>query len=115
MRPVLVLALAAVGCAPKTGWERTTSRVCDDETPATVCLMATPDRPVEARVGGETILPGECAIAPKGGGRVRMELREHGKRDDFGVHAPKAKRTTVTLDPNEKKPQRSRTKCDQRP
>ena len=79
-----------------------------------MCLEATPDRPVEAHVGGEVILPGECAVAPKGGGRVRVELRENGKRDDFGVRAPKKKRTTVTLDPNEK-PQIERERCDQRP
>ena len=48
-----------VACAPKTGWERTTSRVCEPKAPATVCLEATPDRAVEGRVGGETILQGE--------------------------------------------------------
>jgi hypothetical protein len=111
---VLVL-LALVGCAPKTGWERTSSRVCDEETPATVCLEARPDRMVEAKVGGETILPGECAVAPERGGRVRVQLRENATRDDFGVRAPKAKRTTVTLDPAEKKPQVERRRCDQRP
>jgi hypothetical protein len=115
MRLVLAGLFVCVGCAPKAGWERTTSRVCDDETPATVCLAATPDRPIEARVGGETILPDECAVSPKRGGRVRMELREHGKRESFSVRAPKAKRTTVTLDPREKKPQMSRETCDQRP
>jgi hypothetical protein len=116
MRGCFVVLLAVTGCAPKTGWERTTSRVCDEATPATVCLEARPDRPVEARVGGETILPGECAVSPKGGGRVRVELRdEHRKRDKFGVRAPKAKRTTVTLDPKEKRRQVSRAACDQRP
>ena len=114
MRGALLVSLM-LGCAPKTGWQRTTSRVCERETPATVCLEATPDRPVEARVGGEAILPGECAVSPKRGGRVRMELRENGEREAFGVRAPKAKRTTVTLDPREKKPQVSRAKCDQRP
>jgi hypothetical protein len=114
MRLALV-ALTLVACAPKTGWERTTSRVCEPKAPATVCLEATPDRAVEARVGGETILPGECAVAPKGGGRVKMELRENGSRERVGVHASKSKRTTVTLDPTEKKPQVSRDGCDQRP
>lgn len=38
-----------------------------------MCVAATPDRSVVVRVGGEALLPGECAASPRArGGQIRV-------------------------------------------
>lgn len=58
------LALLSAGCAPRTGWVRT-DRVCQTSDSPRVCFAAEPDAPLTLEVGGTTLVPGECAQAPK--------------------------------------------------
>ena len=60
-----VLGLIGLGCAPKTGWERTDQRACAPDAPATLCIDADPDRPLKVQLGGATLVAGECAAAPE--------------------------------------------------
>ncbi len=57
----LVLATA---CGPRTGWQRI-DQVCQSKDEPRVCFDAEPDAPLTLEVGGETLVPGECAEAPK--------------------------------------------------
>ncbi len=58
------LALLAVGCGPRTGWRRI-EQVCQVDDAPRVCFVAEPDAPLTLEVGGTTLVPGECAQAPK--------------------------------------------------
>jgi hypothetical protein len=69
--------LLAAGCAAKTGWSRTERRSCvADEVPR-LCVLTAPDRPAVVRVGGEELVPGECAASPRRrGGLVRVAVAD---------------------------------------
>lgn len=87
-----------MACAPSQGWSRDDSRVCAADAPAIVCVASEPDRGVEFELGGAVVLPGECAQAPKGGGRLRVHWTdEHGTIHDGHVRAPAHRRTAVVL------------------
>lgn len=69
--------LLAAGCAAKTGWQRTERRSCvADEVPR-LCVLTSPDRAAVVRVGGEELVPGECAASPRRrGGLVRVAIED---------------------------------------
>lgn len=70
-----MLALAA-GCAARTGWERT-DRGCAGREAPRLCVLTAPDRAAVVRVGGEELVPGECAASPRArGGLVRVEVED---------------------------------------
>lgn len=58
------VALLSVGCAPRTGWVRI-EQVCQASDSPRVCFVAEPDAPLTLEVGEMTLVPGECAQAPK--------------------------------------------------
>jgi hypothetical protein len=92
-----MLALLA-GCAQRSGWERVDQRGCDEDSPAVVCVHAWPDQAAALEIGGETILPGECAVAPKGGGSLRIDWRDaDGEQQHRRVRAPRRSRTELAL------------------
>jgi hypothetical protein len=111
---VLVLG----GCASRTGWERTMSRVCDAKGPAVLCVAAAPEAPVEIRAGGTTILPGECAVAPEHGraGPLRVDVLDgRGARDDAWVRVRRGRRTTLGVGHGAEPYVRARERCDRTP
>ncbi|MCR9161981.1 MAG: hypothetical protein ACE37F_26365 [Nannocystaceae bacterium] len=57
--------LVATGCAPRSGWQRT-DQVCQRADPPRICFEADPDAPLTLEVGSVTLVPGECAEAPRG-------------------------------------------------
>lgn len=60
----LVGVLCASGCPATEGWSKADSGTCAPKGPAMVCMMVPQDRAVTFDVGGETLVPGECAAAP---------------------------------------------------
>jgi len=93
-----LFAALAGGCAPKTGWQRL-DRVCQASDPPRVCFDAEPDAPLTLEVGGETLVPGECAEAPR---TKRASLKavvvdgRNGQRHAQHVGAGKGRTATVT-------------------
>jgi hypothetical protein len=112
------LALGIGGCAARTGWERTTSRVCEAGGPPVVCVVGTPDAPLEIRAGGETILPAECARAPargRGGPLRATVIDGRGARGDAWVRVRRGRRTTIAIDDRTEPVVASRERCDRTP
>jgi hypothetical protein len=69
--------LLAAGCAAKTGWERTDRRSCTAGEAPRLCVLTSPDRAAVVRVGGEELVPGECAASPRvRGGPVRVAIED---------------------------------------
>jgi len=107
------LALLLAACAPTRGWERDTARVCADDGPAVVCVQARPDRPVEFDVGGATLLPGECAVAPTKGGALRVAWSvAGGPWEDRRVRAGAHRRTELALGADGELRVTARLACD---
>lgn len=72
-----LVLLVMVGCAPRTGWERTDRRSCPPDGPPRLCLLASPDAQLVATAGGATLVPGECVVAPRArGGRLPVTVRD---------------------------------------
>lgn len=92
------LALLSVGCAPRTGWVRI-DRVCQASDSPRVCFVAEPDAPLTLEVGGMTLVPGECAQAPKAE-RASLKIAvvdgRTGERERKRVGAGAGRTATVT-------------------
>ncbi len=72
--------------------------MCDAASAAVICVQASPDRAVEFDIGGESVLPGECARAPERGGAVRVAWTiAGGPWNDRRIRAPRHRRTEVAL------------------
>lgn len=53
---------------------------------------------MELEIGGERVLPGECALAPAGGGSLRVEWTDaDGDAHHRRVRAPRRTRTELAL------------------
>ncbi len=88
------------GCAPATGWQRESARVCAADSPAVVCVQATPDRAVEFEIGGVALVPGECGRAPasRTPRALRVAWRDtEGKTHEQRIRAAPHKRTELAL------------------
>ncbi|MBX7081532.1 MAG: hypothetical protein K1X88_20190 [Nannocystaceae bacterium] len=108
--------IGLLGCAPKLGWQRDDRRACASDEPAVVCVASEPDRGLAFVVGAVEILPGECAQAPDGGGRVRVAWTDRdGHAHHRSVRAPAHRRTTVVLQPDGTLHAQGRARCDARP
>lgn len=69
--------LLAAGCAAKTGWRRAERRSCAADDLPRLCVLTSPDRAAVVRVGGEELVPGECAASPRRrGGPVRVAIED---------------------------------------
>ena len=96
----------SLGCALNTDdWSRTEQRSCGPDSASQLCFDARPDRAVELRTGGLTLLPGECAGAPDDAparasrGRVRGEIvHGDGERRPLRTRVRAGKRTVLRLD-----------------
>lgn len=44
--------------------------MCQPKDPPRICFEADPDAPATLEVGGETLVPGECAEAPRARGAI---------------------------------------------
>ncbi len=101
--PLALLGLALSACAaPKKGWTLEDQRACHIEQPARVCVVASPDRALEAKVGDLRLLPGECARAPEPDtkGRIAVELRfGDGKRESLRARVRPQGRSVVFIGP----------------
>jgi hypothetical protein len=111
----VLVGAASLSCAPRSGWQRDDARACAPGSPPIVCLHAEPDRPIELRFSGLSILPGECARAPEGahGGSLSAEFvdREGAARKvRLGVREDRI--TFVTIDARGKAKVGSRHACD---
>ena len=82
---------------PSTGWQRSDARVCAEDSPPVVCAHAWPDRAVELELGDQRILPGECAVAPRGGSVKVLWTDARGVARTERVRVPKAVRTEIAL------------------
>ncbi|MBL4687049.1 MAG: hypothetical protein JKY37_20805 [Nannocystaceae bacterium] len=108
-------ALVAVGCAPRVGWQRTETRACAPHTQAVVCLQAEPDRAVTFGVGGATVVPGECVLAPhsRASGSLRVTVDDgRGEPVVHRVRIARWARTVVLLDADGALSVVSREACD---
>lgn len=100
-RTSIAALLLVSACAPATGWRRDDARACAPGSPPILCLEAAPDRPVELRFSGLSILPGECARAPEKsrGGRLVAELVDReGHTESVRLHVRKNRVTFVSID-----------------
>jgi len=62
-----------------------------------VCLLASPDAQLELDAGGATLVPGECAVAPRArGGRLEVQVRD-GRRGRTTRRWIAVRRTRVTM------------------
>ncbi|HGG56792.1 MAG TPA: hypothetical protein ENK31_03230, partial [Nannocystis exedens] len=77
------------------GWRPTTQRICGDKSPAIVCVQVEPDRPLRFDLGGTSLVPGECALAPKKGGLVRVSV-DDGRAHEVDLRWIRAPRGRVT-------------------
>lgn len=67
------MVLLVMGCAPRSGWERTDRRTCAPAEPPRVCVVDAPDRQLVVRAGGAAVVPGECIAPARGrGGRLAV-------------------------------------------
>lgn len=71
----LAVGVAVIGCKPPstTAWARQ-SRVCEASGPPRLCLRAEPDQPIELRLPGDALVPGECATWNGQGPEVTVEI-----------------------------------------
>jgi hypothetical protein len=112
----VLLAGAWLACAP-TGWQRTDRRSCAEPSPPVVCVQADPDRPLEIRVGGQRLVPGECAAAPERtrGATRRLEIEDgQGDRRVARVRLPADSITHVVIDEHGRARVDHRQACDGR-
>ncbi len=80
----VLLGVALGACAPRSGWVRR-GGACQSGDPPRVCFDAAPDAPLTLRVGGETLVPGECAHAPKAAvASLRVEVVDGRTGDALG-------------------------------
>ncbi|MCH9686284.1 MAG: hypothetical protein K0V04_32930 [Deltaproteobacteria bacterium] len=79
---LLLAVIAAGGCAPKQGWQRTDRRACSPQSAPVLCLTDEVEGPLELRLGARVLLPGECIEGPAdgGGGQLRVSLYRSGQR-----------------------------------
>lgn len=95
-----MVAALLTACAPRAGWERTDRRTCAADEPPRVCVANAPDRQMVVRVGGATIVPGECVVAPeRRGGRLRVAVDDGrtGVTRERSVRVRRGRVTTVAL------------------
>lgn len=86
-----------MGCAPRSGWVRT-DQVCQPADPPRVCFEADPDAPLTLRVGGATLVPGECAEAPKDRRAVLSAIVVDGRSgDEHRVRVGSGRGRTATV------------------
>lgn len=107
--------LLAVACAPRVGWQRTEIRACAPRTQAVVCLQAEPDRAVTFGVGGATVVPGECVLAPnpRASGSLRVTVDDgRGEPAVHRIRIARSARTAVLLDADGALSVVSREVCD---
>lgn len=92
----VALGLVGLGCAPKTGWERTDQRACAPDAPATLCVDADPDRPLKVDLGGTTLVAGECAVAPEPDASGRLGIVTTDGAGQSTKHRIRIARSTMT-------------------
>jgi hypothetical protein len=112
---VAVLLPLLVACAPASGWRRDDARACAPGSPPIVCVQAEPDRPIELRFSGLSLLPGECARAPEDshGGSLRAELVDReGESRRVRIGVRKDRITFVKVDARGKPKVALREACD---
>ncbi len=116
MVPLVLLALI-LACAPTQGWRLTDQRICERESPAIVCIRVEPDRPLRFELGGTALLPGECALAPKKGGLLRVSVDDGRAReiDSRWLRAPRGRVTWIGVRDRRLRVQtHGRERCDRR-
>ncbi|MDC0722967.1 hypothetical protein [Nannocystis bainbridge] len=92
-------ALLTLGCAARSGWERTDARACRPADPPRICVLAEPDRALVVRAGGTALVPGECASSPRRRGgslHVTAEDGRTGARDDRWLRTGRGATTRIT-------------------
>ncbi|MFY0532056.1 hypothetical protein [Nannocystis pusilla] len=57
-------ALLTLGCAARSGWERTEARACRPADPPRICVRAEPDRALVVRAGAQPWCPGSARRHP---------------------------------------------------
>jgi hypothetical protein len=71
------LVLLAGGCARHGEWRRVTPGACAPEGPPRLCVLAGPDAPQVLTIGGEALVPGECAESSRArGGKALVRVRD---------------------------------------
>jgi hypothetical protein len=59
------LVVLALGCAPRTGWQRTDRRTCAPAGRRGCAWTTRPIAQLVVRAGGAALVPGECMVAPR--------------------------------------------------
>lgn len=77
-----------------------------------VCVHAWPDQAVELELGDTRIVPGECAIAPKGGAVKVRWTDADGRAHDQRVRLPRRTRTELALGADRELHVARRLDCD---
>lgn len=107
-------ALLTLGCAARSGWERTEARACRPADPPRICVRAEPDRALVVRAGGTALVPGECAASPRRGGgplRVTAEDGRTGAIDSRWLRTRRGATTRLTATPAAKPKVLARDRC----
>jgi hypothetical protein len=111
---VWAAALLTLGCAARTGWERTDARACRPAEPPRICVQSEPDRALVVRAGGADLVPGECARSPRSRGgslQVRAEDGQTGRSGARWLRAPRGKTTWITATPKARPRALERVRC----
>lgn len=120
MAALVQLGLVA-SCAPKHGWELTDARTCAPGDPPRICFDADPDQPLELRIGGTALVPGECARGPggEGGGALRALLVDGREFENAKerpnrrwLRVPKGRTTVVQVADDDRVRVVERRRCD---
>lgn len=110
-----LLTLGPLGCAARSGWERTEARACRPADPPRICVQAEPDRALVVRAGGVALVPGECASSPRRRGgplRVVAEDGRTGARDGRWLRTRRGTTTRIAATPAARPRVLERDRCD---
>jgi hypothetical protein len=111
---VWAAALLTLGCAARSGWERTDARACRPADPPRICVLAEPDRALVIRAGGTALVPGECAASPRRRGgplRVSAEDGRTGASDSRWLRTRRGTTARITATPAAKPQVLRRDRC----
>lgn len=111
---VWAAALLTLGCAARSGWERSEARACRPVEPPRICVQSAPDRALVVHAGGAALVPGECARSPRARGgslRVRAEDGRTGLSGARWLRAPRGKTTWLTATPKARPRVAERVRC----
>lgn len=65
------------GCARHGAWRRVEPAACAPDGPPRVCVLAGPDAPQVLKIGGASLVPGECAESSRArGARTLVRVRD---------------------------------------